>query len=93
MFCKLQAEPAADTQHMVQDMLGAILPTVTAALREWTVLLRLNAARCLQSLLLLAQGAVSAHLPHLLHPLCSAAGDEDQQVAQCVVQSAQVGVL
>ena len=76
---------------MVQDILPSVLPAVVAELREWTVSLRLNAARCLQSVLLLAQGAASAHLPHLLPPLCSAAGDEDQQVAQYVVQAAQVG--
>lgn len=75
---------------MVQSILPSILPAVVADLREWTVPLRLNAARCLHSVLLLAGAAVSAHLPHLLVPLCSAAGDEDAQVAQHVVQAAQV---
>ncbi len=75
---------------MVQDILPSILPAVVADLREWTVSLRLNAARCLQSVLLLAGAASSAHLPYLLSPLCSAAGDEEGQVAQYVVQAAQV---
>lgn len=75
---------------MVQDILPAILPAVVADLREWTVSLRLNAARCLQSVLLLAGAAVSAHLPHLLGPLCTAAGDEEERVAHYVVQAAQV---
>ncbi len=75
---------------MVQDILPAILPSVVADLREWTVALRLNAARCLQSIFVLAGAAPSAHLPHLLNPLCSAAGDEEEQVAHCVVQAAQV---
>lgn len=77
-------------QAMVQDILQAILPPIVADLREWTIFLRLNASRCLHSVLLLSGGAVSAHLPHLLTPLCSAAGDEDAQVAQYVVQCAQV---
>ena len=75
---------------MVQDILTAILPPIVADLREWTISLRLNAARCLHSVLLLSGGAVSAHLPHLLSPLCSAAGDEDAEVALYVVQAAQV---
>ena len=75
---------------MVQDILPAILPAVVADLREWTVSLRLNAARCLQSVLLLAGAAVSPHLPHLLGPLCTAAGDDEEQVAHYVVQAAQV---
>ena len=75
---------------MVQDVLPAILPSVVAELREWTVALRLNAARCLQSIFVLAGAAPSAHLPHLLSPLCSAAGDEEEQVAHYVVQAAQV---
>ncbi|KAA6419548.1 MAG: hypothetical protein FRX49_10473 [Trebouxia sp. A1-2] len=85
-----QAQPAATTQHMVQDILPAILPSVVTDLREWTVALRLNAARCLQSIFVLAGAAPSAHLPHLLSPLCSAAGDEEEQVAHYVVQAAQV---
>ncbi len=85
-----QAQPAATTQHMVQDILPAILPSVVADLREWTLALRLNAARCLQSIFVLAGAAPSAHLPHLLNPLCSAAGDEEEQVAHYVVQAAQV---
>jgi len=75
---------------MVQDILPAILPSVVADLRDWTVALRLNAARCLQSIFVLAGAAPSAHLPHLLSPLCSAAGDEEEQVAHYVVQAAQV---
>ena len=75
---------------MVHDILPAILPPIVADLREWTISLRLNAARCLHSVLLLSRGAVSAHLPRLLSPLCSAAGDEDTQVALYVVQAAQV---
>lgn len=75
---------------MVQDILQAILPPIVADLREWTISLRLNASRCLQSVLLLSGAAVSPHLPHLLSPLCSATGDEDAQVAQHVVQCSQV---
>ena len=75
---------------MVQDILPAILPSVVADLREWTLALRLNAARCLQSIFVLAGVAPSAHLPHLLNSLCSAAGDEEEQVAHYVVQAAQV---
>ena len=61
-----------------------------AQLRDWTLQLRLNAARSLHSTLLLAGPATSQHLPHLLGPLCSAAGDEDFQVAAHVVKAAQV---
>ena len=75
---------------MVQEVLPAMLPVIVSQLRDWTVQLRLNAARSLQSALLLAGPATSQHLPHLLGPLCSAAGDEDCQVAAHVVQAAQV---
>ena len=86
----MQNAPPAATQAMIQDILQAILPPIVADLREWTISLRLNASRCLHSVLLLSGAAVWAHLPHLLTPLCSAAGDEDAQVAQYVVQCAQV---
>lgn len=76
---------------MVQGVLPAMLPVMTSQLRDWTVLLRLNAARSLQSALLLAGEAVSQYLPHLLGPLCSAAGDEDPDVATHIVLAAQVG--
>lgn len=75
---------------MVQGVLPAILPAIVSQLTDWTVLLRLNAARSLQSALLLAGPATSQHLPRMLAPLCSAAGDEDPQVATHVVQAAQV---
>ena len=75
---------------MVQDILQAILPPILADLREWTTSLRFNAARCLHSVLLLSGPSLPPHLPRLLSPLCSAAGDEDAQVAVYVVQAAQV---
>lgn len=78
---------------MLQSILPAVLPPIVADLREWTIGLRLNAARCLHSVLLLSGAVVSPHLPHLLSPLCNAAGDEDAQVAQYVVQAAQVFLL
>ena len=85
-----QARPPAKLRSMVQGVLPSLLRPIVAQLKEWTVMLRLNAARSLHSVLLLAEEAASQHLPYLVGPLSSAAGDEDPQVALCVVQAAQV---
>ena len=73
-LASLQASPGQGCRGMARDLFPKLLPSLLRGLREWTLSLRLGAARALRSLLLLAGDAATLHLPVLLPALCSAAG-------------------
>ncbi|KAK9825376.1 hypothetical protein WJX81_006290 [Elliptochloris bilobata] len=84
-----QARPAAAVRVLVRQALPEVLPPVLADLRGWTPALRAAAARQLRAHVVLAEAAAAPHLPQLLPALAAAAGDEDAEVAQHVVATAQ----
>jgi hypothetical protein len=94
----MEAEPAepgqqggrAGSSALVARLLPALLPTAIRELGEWTVSLRSCAARTLRTMLLLAGGAAQPHLPALLPALCVAIGDEDAEVARCMLDCVRV---
>ena len=73
--CDVQDDPGSGCRSMAQELLPKLLPPLLQGLREWTLGLRLGAARTLRSLLLLAGTASAAHLPTLLPALRFAAGE------------------
>ncbi len=70
----LQGTPGQGCRGMARELAPKLLPGLLKGLREWTLSLRLGAARTLRSLLLLAGNAAEPHLPLLLPALRSAAG-------------------
>jgi hypothetical protein len=56
-----EGRPGAGLRSLVRGLLSQLLPPVLKDVREWTVALRLHAARLLYVLTLLAEGACRCH--------------------------------
>ena len=79
--------PAAPLISLVSRVVGSVVPPAASALKEWTVSLRLAAARTLHTAMVVAGPAVVAEgrLETLLPALAGAVGDDELDVARWVV--------
>lgn len=82
-----QGRPGPGCRALVSSLLPKLLPPIAKELTEWTVALRVAAARNLHTTLVLAEAAATDHLQQLVPALCSAIGDEDADVAGHVIGS------
>ncbi|KAG2487828.1 hypothetical protein HYH03_013545 [Edaphochlamys debaryana] len=82
--------PGAGCRALVAALLPQLLPALLRGLGEWTVGLRLAAARVLHTALALAEGAAEGQLGRLLPALCSAIADEEAEVASLILAAASL---
>ncbi|KAJ7555166.1 hypothetical protein O6H91_05G024700 [Diphasiastrum complanatum] len=85
-----KGRPSKGCRSMVQGFLGELLEPVVKDLRDWTVQIRLGAARVLHTLLIFAEDRASEKLNVLLPALCVAVGEDDLAVVQRVIQAVHV---
>lgn len=86
----LQKRPSYAAREMVKVELPRLIPLVSQGTQEWTVPLRLAAARLLHALLIYAEGKAMQYLPEILQSLQRGVADNEAIVAQQVAVAAHV---